>query len=62
VFTVTNCLVCGAKTLLLYRHGENDIPLTVIAVECLNCTFHVDHRLENPSYYGIDAEDLWIPI
>lgn len=66
---VRTCPVCGAKTLLVYEGSEyedfdeetgpeHEWQFTY-AVECVCCTFHIDHNFKNLSEYGIDVEDYW---
>jgi hypothetical protein len=62
VASVTDCLVCGVKTLVLYRHSEIDTPDSIVAAECTNCSFCIDIRLRNLLEYEINMPDIWIEI
>jgi hypothetical protein len=67
---VKSCPVCGIKSLVVYEDTDFDeekaeAGVSVYAwrytyqVKCMCCTFEINHRLENPSKYGLALEDYW---
>ena len=67
---VRQCPVCGAASLVIYDEievdGENyrdhtyeKAWLYIWQVHCMNCTFEVNHHLENPKEYDLPIDDFW---
>lgn len=61
---VVDCPVCGLNTLVVYDDVEHDEDSGshyryTWAVECLCCTFSINHHLANPSKLGLKLPSYW---
>jgi hypothetical protein len=70
VADVRQCPVCGVESLIVYENIElegrrpedgsyEEAWRYTYRVECMCCTFEINHHLKNPSQYGLPIGDYW---